>query len=161
MNRMVPVTFALVIFSGHVSGVTLNELINKNVRDATSAYDKTLPSAQQPANPAQLWIHVRSDSQNKLAREILDRVAKTEFRQWKVEQKPVQKVDAGPRKSQLRYFKRQDQTQAQELFDALRKLIPELEISDLSGKYESVSWIKSGHYELWLAPDLMRLQPPQ
>lgn len=161
MNRMVLVTLALVLFSDHVSGATLDELINKNVRDATSAYDKALPSAQQPTNLAQLWIHVRSDSQKTLAQEILDRVSKTEFRQWKIEQKPVQKVDSGPRKSQLRYFKRQDQPQARELFDILRKLIPELEISDVSGEYESVGWIRSGHYELWLSPNIMRLQHQQ
>lgn len=161
MNRMALVTFALVLLSDHVSGATLNELISKNVRDATNAYDRALPSAQQPTNLAQLWIHIRSNSQKKLAQEILDRVAKTEFRQWKIEQKPVQKVDSGPRKSQLRYFKRQDQPQAQELFDMLRKLIPKLEINDVSGKYESVGWIRSGHYELWLSPDIMRLQPQQ
>jgi capsule polysaccharide modification protein KpsS len=159
MNHMALVTCALVLFSDCVSGATLNELINKNVRDATSAYEKTLPPAQQPANVAQLWVHIRRDSQNKLALEILDRVAKTDFTRWKVESKPVQKVDSGPRKNQLRYFKRQDKTQAQELFDMLRKLIPELEISDVSGKYESVGWIKPGHYELWLTPDLERLQP--
>jgi hypothetical protein len=158
---MVLVTFALVLFSPPLSGANLDELINQNVRDATRAYEKTLPPAQQPANPAQLWIHVRSDSQNKLAQEILDRVASTEFRQWKMEQKPVQKVDSGPGKSQLRYFKRQDRTQVRELFDMLRKLIPQLELSDLSGKYESVGWIKSGHFELWLSPDLMRLQSQQ
>jgi hypothetical protein len=159
MNRMALSTFALVLFSGQVSGATLNELINQNVRDATRTYEKTLPPAQQPATPAQLWIHVRNDGQKQLAQEILDKVAKTGFRQSKVEQKPIQKVDSGPGKSQLRYFKRQDQTQARELFDMLRTLIPQLELSDVSGKYESVGWIKSGHYELWLSPDTMRLQP--
>lgn len=159
MNRVALVSIFLALFSHHVSGANLNDLINKNVQDATNAYEKSLPAAQQPTSSAQLWIHVRSDSQNKLADEILDRVEKTEFGQWKIERKPTQKVSSGPQKSQLRYFKKQDQAHAKELFDMLRKQILDLEISDLSGKYEGIGWIKAGHYELWLSPDLMRLQP--
>lgn len=159
MNRVVPATLASILFCAHASGATLGELINKNVEDAASAYDRALPSAQQPANLAQLWIHIRSDRQNNVAQQILDRVAQTRFRQWKVERKPVQKVDSGPRKSQLRYFKKQDQPQAQELFNVLRRLVPDLELSDASGRYDGVAWIRSGHYELWLSPDIMVLKP--
>lgn len=164
MKRIILMIFAIVLISVNESGApppqppSLGELINKNVRDATSAYEKALPPSQRPTNPAQLWIHIRNNGQKKLAQEIQNRVSETEFRQWKIEQKPVQMIDSGPGKSQLRYFKRQDQTQAQELFVILSKLIPQLEINDLSGKYESVGWIKSGHYELWLSPSLTRLQ---
>jgi hypothetical protein len=159
MKKMLLVAVALALFSDQVDSQALNELINKNVRNATAAYEKTLQSAQQSASPAQLWIHVRSDSQKKLAQEIQDRLNSTEVAHGKIEQKPVEKVDAGPEKSQLRYFKKRDQAQAQELFEFLRKQVPQLTISDLSAKYDSVGWIASGHYELWLAPDLVRLQP--
>ncbi len=159
MNRAVMATLALMLFSAHASGVTLGELINKNVEDAASAYGRAAPSAQQPANVAQLWIHIRSDSQKNVAQEILDRMAQTRIGQRKIDRKPVQKVDSGPRKSQLRYFKKQDEPQAQELFNVLRKLVPDLELSDASGKYESVAWIRSGHYELWLSPEVVALTP--
>lgn len=163
MNRTTLVIVAIVLFSEHVNGMPLPALINKNVQDAAGAYERTLTvaQAQKPIYPAQLWIHVRTDSQKKIAQEILDRVVKAEAAQWKIEQEPIQKVDSGPRKSQLRYFKRQDQTQAKELFDVLHRFIPQLELINSSDQWEKVGWIKPGYYELWLSPNLKRLQPQQ
>ena len=158
MKKIALATLGLVLISNHANCETLKELINKNIRDATSAYEKTSSPAQQPVKLARLWIHVQKENQEKLAQVILDEVAKIEFKQWTVEQKPIQKVNSGPRNSELRYFKKQDQTQAQELFNTLKKLIPQLKIRDLSDKYESVDWIKPGHYELWFSPNLMNLQ---
>jgi hypothetical protein len=159
MNKTIVVTCSLLLVATQVDSATVDELIKQNVRDATKAYQKTQPPAQQPTSPARLWIHARNDSQKKLAQEILDKVAKLEFKQWQIEQKPIQQVSAGPPKSQLRYFKRQDQAHAKELYTALRKWIPQLEIKDISANYEHVGWIKPGHFELWLAPELTRLQP--
>jgi len=158
MKKIALATFGLVLISGHANCGNLNELINKNIQDATRAYEKTLTSEQQPAKLARLWVHIRTDRQEKLAHIILNEIVKMEFNQWAVEQKPIQKVGVGPKNSELRYFKKQDQTQAQELFNELRKLIPQLKISNLSDKYESVDWIKPGHYELWLSSDLTNLQ---
>ncbi|MDD2775737.1 MAG: hypothetical protein PHU06_07270 [Gallionella sp.] len=158
MNKIILAIFTLALFSQQASSATLNELINKNIGDATQSFDKMRTTALQPASAVQLWVHVRGDSQIALAQEILAQVAKTTFKQQIVEQKPIQKVEAVPPKSQLRYFKKQNQAQAQELFDMLRQLIPELELSDVSSKYEKAGWIRSGHFELWLAPDLTKLQ---
>ena len=158
MNKLILCT--LLLCSGSVHGVALSDLINQNVQRSNKSYDQSLAYARLPVTPAQLWIHIRNDNQQKLADEILDTLARQQFQKANIEPMPVQKVDAGPRKNQLRYFKRQDQKQAEELFSALRKLIPQIELSDASGRYQNVDWIKPGHYELWLAPELMLLQHP-
>ena len=60
----------------------------------------------------------------------------------------------GPRVSQLRYFKKEDGPEAQELFKNLRLFIPDLELKDFSSQYSNVSWIKRGHYELWFSEEV-------
>ena len=156
MKKTAAVMFTWTLFAAPASGITLNELIRQNVEDAAVDYKKALPPTQQPI---QLWVHIRSDSQKALAREILNRLTSAESTPWKIERKPIQQVSAGPRKSQLRYFKKTDQAQAHELFTLLRREIPQLELADLSRQYESLIWIRPGHYELWLGADLQRLAP--
>jgi len=162
VNKIILAICTLLLFSYPASGGSLDALINKNVTRSTQSYQAaTLSPTVQPATVAQCWIHIRSDRQQRLAREILETLMKHRYQRGTIEWKPIQKVDTGPQRSQLRYFKRQDQRQAQEIFEVLRALIPQIELSDESAKYENVDWIKSGHYELWLAPDLKRLQRPQ
>ena len=78
---------------------------------------------------------------------------------------PIQIVDRGPSKSQLRYFKKVDEAEAQEMRTLISNIstITDLELNDLSDQYSEVSWIKPGHYELWLSPDIVQAQitPPQ
>lgn len=160
MKNIAVMSVALALFSQHASGmVPLGDLINQNVKDASGAYQKTLPAPQRATEPVQLWVHIRSASQKPLAEEILGRVAKARPGAPRIEQKPVQTVDSGPRNTQLRFFKKPDEAQARELFEILRPLIPQLELKDLSRDYGDVGWIKPGHFELWLSPDLQRLQP--
>ena len=161
MNKIILAICTLLLFSNPASGGSLVELINKNVMNSTQSYKATLSRPVQPSTVAQIWVHVRSNRQQRLAKEILEELGKHRYKRGTIEWKPIQKVDTGPQRSQFRYFKRQDQTQAREIFEVLRALIPQLELRDESAKYENVDWIKSGHYELWLAPDLKRLQRPQ
>lgn len=151
---------ALLLFCGSVTAMPLYDLIKQNVQRSTQTFDDTSAYARRPVAAAQIWVHIRNDGQKKLADEILGSLGSQHFEQRNIEQKPVQRVDYGPRKSQLRYFKRQDQQQAEELFAALRRQIPQLELNDASGRFQNVDWIKPGHYELWLAPDLSALRQP-
>ncbi len=144
-------TVLLTLFLEHVdAGFSLNDLIEQNIE-----------TLQQSTETARLWVHVQSDSQKGIGKQILNRVKNAKLEERSIERKPVQLVASGPQESQLRYFKRQDKSEARELFRILRKLIPQLELLDLSSQYERVGWIKSGHYELWVSPDLVRLEPPE
>lgn len=156
MKFLLLITAALISHQA-CAAMPLKELINQNVMDATAAYQQSLPPLQQQLNPARLWIHIRSNSQKQLAADILKKVNATPS--WgKMAATPIQKVDEGPRASQLRYFRKQDEARAHELFEILHQDIPQLELQDLSRKYAAALWIKSGHYELWLSPEISHLQ---
>jgi hypothetical protein len=159
-------TTLLILLSNLAFSAPLSELIDKNVQSATHAYEISLPVAavlpDTPPSPAnstvQLWIHIRNSKQIELAQDIFRKLIQAKSQPWHIEQKPIQKVDDGPSKSQLRYFKREDRSQAKKLLAALQKSIPKIELCDLSGKFDQIGWVKPGHYELWLSPDLSRLQ---
>jgi len=157
MKIIAMVTVALALFPEYAGAAGLNELINQNVRDATGAYQKTLPPAQRSAKPARLWIHISNIVQKPMAEEVLARVTKA-LPSEQIEKTPVQIVDSGPRRSELRFFKKEDEPQARILFESLRGIVPRLELKDFSREYEGARWIKPGHYELWLAAELDRLQ---
>ncbi len=158
MKQIALMAAALALFSEHANA-DLDKLINKNVQDATRSYERTLSPVERPREPVQLWLHIRSDSQKKIGEEILKRVKDAKLKERSIEQRPVQTVHIGPQVSQLRYFKTQDEPEARELFAILRRVIPKLELKNFSREYERVTWIKRGHYELWLSPDLVRLEP--
>jgi len=157
MKNIALVTVALALIPGYAGAAGLNELINQNVQDAAGAYQKTLPPAQRSAQPARLWIHISNPIQKPLAEEVLARVTKA-LPSEKIEKTPVQTVDSGPRRSELRFFKKEDEPQARLLFDSLRGMVPRLELKDFSREYAGARWIKPGHYELWLSAEVDRLQ---
>lgn len=147
---------ALFLFSLHASGASVRDLINQNIQRSDTAYISVASVAEPNTSSVQVWVHIQNDSQKNLARELVENLQKSGS--WNIETKPIQKVARGPRKSQLRYFKKQDQQQAQELLVTLRTMIPAIELSDLSGKFDNTDWVKPGHYELWLSPEVIRLR---
>jgi len=149
MRQIVLVAVLLVLSFRHVEA-QLDELIRKNVEDAAQF--------QVSTESAQLWVHVRSEKQKEIGKKLLDILTNSSLERRKIEPKPLQLVDVGPEKSQLRFFKPQDKTEADELLEMLRKYIPQIELQDLSRQYANVGWLKSGHYELWLSPKLADLE---
>jgi hypothetical protein len=154
--------FGLSIFvialNAHSAG--LNELIQQNVKDSTRSYDQVLRQTA-PERPApRLWIHVRSKEQKNAVTGIRDWLEQIEIKGHKLDLRPIQLVESGPKDSDLRFFKKQDRETAEALFADLKKVIPSLELKDLSSQYRSVDFIKPGHYELWLSPDINTLTAP-
>jgi hypothetical protein len=132
----------------------LNELIQQNVLDADKSYEQIISTVEQPLKPSQLWIHVRSDNQTGLAEELYKQVSSANLPGIRIERKPLQFVSSGPRVSQLRYFKKEDGSEAQKLLETFRLIIPDLELKDFSSQYSHDSWIKRGHYELWFSAEV-------
>lgn len=73
----------------------------------------------------------------------------------------MQVVDYGPNDTELRFFKSRDAEQARALARVLRDALPALELKDFSSQYGKVGWLKPGHYELWLAPQVNRFETPR
>ena len=159
--RQIALVAVLLIFSLRHVDAGLNELIQQNVKDATKSYDRTLSSYQVSTEPARLWVQVRNESQKELGKKLLEIMTTANLERRKIVSKPLQLVDFGPEKSQLRFFKKQDKKEAVELLEVLRKYIPQIELRDLSRQYADVGWLTSGHYELWFSPELTALQSPE
>jgi len=157
MRQIVLVAVVILISLRHADA-QLNELIQQNVQDAAQSYERTSSPIQRSAESARLWVHVRNDRQKEIGEKLLKIVTNGNVEGRKIEAKPIQLVDVGPNNSQLRFFKREDEKEATELVEMLRKYIPELQLRDLSSQYANVVWLKSGHYELWLSPELIQLK---
>lgn len=139
----------------------LKELIEQNVKDASKSYDQVLIETEQQKNAARLWIHVRNEDQNKAVKEILEWLKSIKLGGKTIELRPIRLVEYGPNESDLRFFKKQDAEYAKHLLTKLKKILPKLELKDLSRQYKNIVWIKPGHYELWLSPDIKILKVPQ
>lgn len=148
-------TIALLILNLILVPLTVNagldKLIQQNVRDADKSYEQIISTVEQSHMPSRLWILLQSESQRSLAEKIYTQVSYVNLPEIRIERKPLQFVNSGLRVSQLRYFKKEDRPEVQELLEALRLLIPDLVLEDLSNQYSHSSWIKRGHYELWLS----------
>ena len=151
---LVGVAFGPVVPVAH--SAELDVLIEKNQNDLR----KTLRSLRQfdtrastlPA--ARHWVHKRATAQDPVVARIRDQAARLSLPGGPVDFKPVQTVAVGPSVSQLRFFKAVDRERAQEFANALRAQVTGLTVRDLTAAYAKVSWLKPGHFELWLAPDL-------
>lgn len=139
----------------------LNKLIKQNVKDSTKSYDQVLIETEQQKNAPRLWIHVQSEDQKKAVTNILGWFKSIKLGGRTVELRPIQWVKYGGQVSTLRFFKKQDAKEAEQLFIELKKVLPLLKLKDLSRKYRSIEWIMPGHYELWLSPDINTLTAPQ
>lgn len=118
-------------------------------------------TGEQPIERPRLWLHVQDDAQDDLATALLDEIRGDTLHGSVIDLKPVRKVNFGPRDSQLRYFKSVDEEAANILLELLQAFIPGLVLADFSPDYEHLDWIRPGHYELWLSPDLAELAAPQ
>ena len=151
---------AFLLLSSNVEA-GLRDLIQQNVQDAVQSYERTVSPIEPKIEQPQLWIHVQSVDQKGLGEEIFKTIENTRIGGEPLDRKPIQIVSNGPRESQLRYFKKQDKPHVTELFSTLCRLIPALELKDFSSDYSHVKWIKPGHFELWLSPELEHITSPE
>jgi len=136
----------------------LDTLIHANVQSATSSY--TDLTAEKKSSAAQLWIHVRSQGQRELVTDRMSWFRGLQIGGVPVAVRPIQLVGSGPAESQLRYFKHEDRDRAEQLHKELAAGIAGLRLQDLSGQYQKSTWLKSGHFELWLSPTWDKLTAP-
>lgn len=131
--------------------IKLEEQIKQNVEQAHNRY-----VALVNEKPPSLSIQVRTEQQRQLLQNLADWLEPISL----IKIEPIQLVKDGPKKSQLRFFSRQDKREADDLLKNLKKIFPQLELQDFSEQYGSMSWMETGHFELWLAPDLKRIELP-
>jgi hypothetical protein len=145
-----------VLVATPIESQQLNDLIKQNVQDATGSYQKLADNNN--GNAAQLWVQVRSDAQRSLIIGNLAWLNGISLNGNKIEVPPVEIVKSGPQENQLRFFNRQDRDAVKELFASLKGGIPQLQLQDMSRAYGGVKSLKPGHFELWLAPSLDKIE---
>jgi len=131
----------------------LQSLIRENVMSAVQA-DQAY--ATRKVNAPKVWIHIRDARQRHLASTLNQRLAAVSIAGMSLSPQPVQQVPSGPSVDELRYFGPSDREGAELMIQALRGDLPRVKLKDLSAEYAQVTWIKPGHYELWLAPPANR-----
>lgn len=143
MKKYILIPMILCLVSAHVNAYWETEtLIQENIQQ----------DAEKLAEPARVWVHIQSERQKENGNTLLSSVQDVDFGYGNVESSPLQILDYGPEKSQLRYFKAQDTAEAIELFKWVKKYVPQIELLDLSDKYANLNWLKPRHYEIWLSP---------
>ncbi|HKB14243.1 MAG TPA: toll/interleukin-1 receptor domain-containing protein [Vicinamibacterales bacterium] len=99
-----------------------------------------------PAVPAQarVYFHIRDQSQRDAARQLQDRLQRGGY-----VVPGIQTIAVGPSTSELRYFRKADEAEAQKIKSALG--LPGLVVKLIPG-YDNSTDIPPRHYELWLSP---------
>lgn len=100
-----------------------------------------------PKIRARVYIHIRKKQQRDKAREIGLKLEEAGFSVPGVERL----VESGPKKNQLRFFRKAEADEAAGIVDFLASLGIETELVDLSTQYENSSAIRPRHYELWFS----------
>jgi|GEM_PF-2492481 len=153
MKLKIILAFTFIFFTQNANS-GLNRLIERNVKDASKFFEQVIiDETEQQKEPARLWIHVRNENQKKDLKEIAEWLKNIKLNGITIELRPIRLVEYGPNKPDLRSFKKDDAEEAKHLLTTLQKIIPKLELKDLSRQYRKIVWIKPGHYELWLSPN--------
>lgn len=101
-----------------------------------------------PKIPPRIYIHIRKEEQRDKANDIGLKLQKAGFSVPGIERL----VNSGPPSNQLRFFKKSETDEAVKIVDFLTSKGLEIELTDLSMKYETSSAIRPRHYELWFSP---------
>ena len=154
-------TLALILVGmNQNSYAQLNELIMQNVKQSADSYEQVLRETKGISDIPRLWIHVRSPEQEKMVNDASPWLKSIKLGEKPIELRPLQSVKTGPHESQLRFFKTLDRNEADQLARKLKHAIPNLQLKDFSLQDQSLDWLKPGHYELWLAPDVSSFDIP-
>jgi hypothetical protein len=143
----------LLAWAGSGAAQQLPSVIEQNVKSAGKSAGEL---ASRPA--PKLWIHVRNDAQRREVDAAMPFFRGLKVQGAAVDVRPVQRVNAGPQRSELRVFNAADRAHAKALLTDVARVVPGVVLSDLSNQYKQAKWIEPGHFELWLAPGVTRLE---
>lgn len=109
-------------------------------REAIAKAVDAEPALAQVAG--RVYLHIRAEEQRPQAREIGQRL-----RAMGYIVPGIERLDQGPPRSQVRYFKKADEPEARRLAAA----VGQAEAAYIEGHEESTQ-IRARHFEIWLAP---------
>ncbi|MDQ1636830.1 MAG: hypothetical protein QOF62_169 [Pyrinomonadaceae bacterium] len=104
--------------------------------------------------PARVYIHIRDEKQRDAARQI----------EGKLEEKDlnvpgIERLDTGPNTTELRFFRRDDEGEVNEIVNLLNSLNVDAKAKYVEG-YENSKAMRPKHYELWFSPSALTNRTP-
>ncbi len=103
--------------------------------------------------PARIYFHISRLEQRTDAQSLRERLVSklgTGFSVPGIERKD------GPATNELRFFKKEEASEANDIVNALRELGLNVDVKDLSSRYQNSTGIRPRHYELWLGTQFSR-----
>lgn len=155
MRLIVTLFLSLFFLIDDAHGVSeLKNLIKENVQSFEARENTKRPKeiTKYQLRP-RLWIHVYNEEQKKVAANIVEKLKEIKLAGNSIEMRQIRLVKNSPEISDLRFFKKQDHKNGRQLLTELRKFIPDLKLKDMTTQFEGISWIRPGHFELWLSPE--------
>ena len=131
----------------------LERLQQLKVRELPDDVTRSMQSGAEPAPPpveVRVWIHLRDAAQAGAVAAVLAALNGAEG--IAAEVPPAQTVSFGPARTQLRFFKEADRQVAPVVAEALVRALGEVDVVDMTARYQMIGWIDPGHLELWLGP---------
>lgn len=96
--------------------------------------------------PPRVYIHIRSELQKKTAERIAAALQAEGFLVPGIE-----RLEVGPKETELRYFSGSQQADTASLVEALRKAGISATLVDLTQRYPNSKGLRPRHYELWVS----------
>ncbi|MEM9031083.1 MAG: hypothetical protein AAGB18_00425 [Pseudomonadota bacterium] len=131
---------------------TILKLIDRNSEIPRT---RALTFGAQELAPSKIWIHIRTPEQRADAAAILE-MLEDGVRMGPVTRdvslSPIQEVSIGPETAQVRFFKDEDRTTANEIARQLSEAGMPTAATSFVDAFKDASYIDIGHIEIWL-PD--------
>ncbi len=121
-----------------------------SVTPQTDALREAIKSIEA-AQSTRVWPHVQASSDREMVAKIRRALTDaTPEDQSKLDLKPVQIVENGPRLSQLRYFKEGDAALAAKIAELIADAIgTPVKTVDMTAQFKGADWLQPGHLEFW------------
>jgi len=135
--------------SGAMEGLE-REALSARIAELDQALNPA-PAAARVATP-RIYLHIREEGQRPAAQRVATALSGS------VSVPGVERLDFGPSNSELRYFRRAEREEAEELARLVRLAGPPVNVVYVAG-HEADGRLRARTYELWFAPGPISLAP--
>lgn len=120
----------------------------RNTRAADSIKQRAAQQFEAERITPRVYLHIVAEHQRSAARAVQRVLEDAGF-----VVPGIERVTAGPRRSELRFFSSAEADGADRIRGLVADAGPTLVVRDLSARYASSASIRPGHYEIWFGPE--------
>lgn len=124
----------------------VSETENKPTAVRRVAEQVVIEAEARAASQPRIYLHIQDELNREIAQKVGEELRHNSFSVPSIEFL----VDGGPQSSQLRYFRKSEEEQAEHIVEILKSTDVDVKIQYIGG-YENSTIIQPQHYELWFA----------